>query len=193
MCRGAGDAGNSFAGSQWGCTAPLDFIPAQSGIMCAPMWVPRLRYRAWARGSRPPAWLPHQHVAEPARLALLCESREGYQNLSQLVTRFKMRETTKQEGAANFGDLQRHATGLVCMTGGDEGPLAAALMRGGEEAGREAVERLVHIFWFRKCFRRTATSPGARRGVEKSGRHPHRPFSEAACAGDQRCAVCQRL
>jgi error-prone DNA polymerase len=32
------------------------------------------------------------------------------------------------------------------MTGGDEGPLAAALMRGGEEAGRETVERLVHIF-----------------------------------------------
>jgi error-prone DNA polymerase len=26
----------------------------------------------------PPAWLPHQHVAEPARLPLLCESREGY-------------------------------------------------------------------------------------------------------------------
>src|SRR5580698_10973296 len=43
----------------------------------------------------PPAWLPHQHVAEPARLALLCESREGYQNLCQLVTRFKMRETAK--------------------------------------------------------------------------------------------------
>jgi error-prone DNA polymerase len=94
----------------------------------------------------PPAWLPHQHVAEPARLGLLCESREGYQNLCQLVTRFKMRETTKQEGAATFGDLQRYATGLVCMTGGDEGPLAAALMRGGEEAGRETVERLVHIF-----------------------------------------------
>jgi error-prone DNA polymerase len=94
----------------------------------------------------PPAWLPHQHVAEPGRLALLCESREGYQNLCQLVTRFKMRETTKQEGVANFGDLQRYARGLVCMTGGDEGPLAAALMRGGEEAGRETVERLVHIF-----------------------------------------------
>jgi error-prone DNA polymerase len=94
----------------------------------------------------PPAWLPHQHLTEPARLPLLCESREGYQNLCQLITRFKMRETTKQEGAANFGDLQRYSGGLVCLTGGDEGPLAAALMRGGEEAGREAVESLVRIF-----------------------------------------------
>ena len=94
----------------------------------------------------PPAWLPHQHGMEPARLPLLCESREGYQNLSQLVTHFKMRETTKQEGAATIGDLQQYAAGLVCLTGGDEGPLAAALMRGGEEAGRESVERLVCIF-----------------------------------------------
>jgi len=94
----------------------------------------------------PPAWLPHQHSAEPARLPLLCESRKGYQNLCQLITQFKMRETTKQEGAANFDDLQQYAPGLVCLTGGDEGPLATALMRGGEEAGRETVERLVHIF-----------------------------------------------
>jgi error-prone DNA polymerase len=35
---------------------------------------------------------------------------------------------------------------LVCLTGGDEGPLVAALMRGGEEAGRKIVERLTHIF-----------------------------------------------
>jgi error-prone DNA polymerase len=94
----------------------------------------------------PPAWVPHQHVAQPARLPLLCESREGYQNLCQLITQFKMRETTKQEGAANFDDLEQYAQGLVCLTGGDEGPLAAALMRGGEEAGREIVERLIRIF-----------------------------------------------
>jgi len=94
----------------------------------------------------PPAWLPHQHLAEPARLPLLCESRQGYQNLCQLVTRFKLRETAKQEGAANFDDLQQYASGLVCLTGGDEGPLAAALMRGGEQAGRKAVKQLVRIF-----------------------------------------------
>jgi error-prone DNA polymerase len=94
----------------------------------------------------PPSWVPHQHVAEPVRLPLLCESREGYQNLCRLITRFKMRETTKWEGAANVDDLQQFAYGLVCLTGGDEGPLAAALMSGGEEAGRETVERLVRIF-----------------------------------------------
>ena len=94
----------------------------------------------------PPAWLPHQSPAEPVRLPLLCETREGYQNLCQLITRFKMRETTKQEGVAKRSDLEEHAAGLVCLTGGEEGPLAAALMHRGEEAGRETVERLVQIF-----------------------------------------------
>jgi error-prone DNA polymerase len=94
----------------------------------------------------PPVWLPHQHLAEPTRLPLLCETREGYQNLCQLITRFKMRETTKQEGSAKLGDLEEYSRGLVCLTGGEEGPLAAALMNGGEAAGRASVERLVRIF-----------------------------------------------
>jgi error-prone DNA polymerase len=95
---------------------------------------------------RPPIWLPHQHKSEPARLPLLCESRQGYQNLCQLITQFKMRETTKNPGAATFDDLHQYATGLVCLTGGDEGPLAAALKQGDEAAGRAAVEQLIRIF-----------------------------------------------
>jgi len=94
----------------------------------------------------PPAWLPHQHKSEPARIPLLCESRLGYQNLCQLITKFKMREVTKSDGAATFDDLQQYARGMICLTGGDEGPLAAALARGGEPEGREVVEQLTRIF-----------------------------------------------
>src|SRR5579863_2248999 len=50
----------------------------------------------------PPEWLPHQHPDEPPRIVLLCASQVGYQNLCQLITRFKMREATKAEGAATF-------------------------------------------------------------------------------------------
>jgi error-prone DNA polymerase len=94
----------------------------------------------------PPSWLPHQHRDQPTRLPLLCTSRTGYQNLCQLITRFKMREETKGDGAATFDDLRLYAAGLVCLTGGDEGPLAAALAHGGESAGRESVEQLARIF-----------------------------------------------
>ena len=100
----------------------------------------------FGRRLTPPAWLPHQHLAEPARLALLCESPEGYQNLCQLLTHIKMRETAKNEGAAIFSDLRQYASGLICLTGGDEGPLAAALARGGEEAGHKSIEQLISIF-----------------------------------------------
>ncbi len=94
----------------------------------------------------PPDWLPHQYKSEPARLPLLCTSRVGYQNLCQLITQFKMRESTKGDGAATSDDLSQYSDGLVCLTGGDEGPLAAALAHGGEAAGCETVEQLIGIF-----------------------------------------------
>jgi error-prone DNA polymerase len=95
---------------------------------------------------RPPEWLPHRHAPEPARLPLLCTSRTGYQNLCQLITRFKMRETTKCEGAATLEELAQHSSGLVCLTGGDEGPVAAALMHDGESAAVKVTEQLVQLF-----------------------------------------------
>src|ERR1017187_10307275 len=94
----------------------------------------------------PAAWLPHQFPAEPPRLLLLCVSQTGYQNLCQLITRFKMREATKAEGAATLDDLEEFSAGLICLTGGDEGPLAAALTHGGSDAARKIAGRLKTIF-----------------------------------------------
>jgi error-prone DNA polymerase len=94
----------------------------------------------------PPDWLPHQHRPEPCRVSLLCESRTGYQNLCRLTTRLKLRERKKGEGAARLADVEDYATGLVCLTGGDEGPLAAAIVNEGEEAGRKVAETLVRTF-----------------------------------------------
>jgi len=94
----------------------------------------------------PAHWLPHQFPAEPARVVLLCASQAGYQNLCQLVTRFKMREATKAEGSATVEDLEEFAGGLICLSGGDEGPLAAALTRGGESEARKIADRLATIY-----------------------------------------------
>jgi error-prone DNA polymerase len=77
---------------------------------------------------------------------LLCASQTGYQNLCQLITRFKMREVTKTEGAATLDDLAEFSAGLICLTGGDEGPLAAALAEGGTDQARKAAEHLVAIY-----------------------------------------------
>ena len=93
-----------------------------------------------------PGWLPHRLSSEPSRLPLLCTSPTGYQNLAQLITRFKMREPVKSEGAATLRDLEEFSGDLICLTGGDEGPLAAALTHGGEAAGRKLLEHLTRIF-----------------------------------------------
>jgi error-prone DNA polymerase len=94
----------------------------------------------------PPAWLPHQCPDEPPRLLLLCATQTGYQNLCQLITRFKMREATKSEGAASFDDLAEFSDGLICLTGGEEGPLAASLAHGGQKESHKMVERLAAIY-----------------------------------------------
>src|SRR5450432_1121795 len=92
---------------------------------------------------RPPLWVPHSVPVEPVRFSLLAESATGYQNLCRLITRYKLREGTKAEGSATLADVQEHSRGLICLTGGDEGPLAGALARGGFDEAQREVERLV--------------------------------------------------
>ena len=107
--------------------------------------------------------------AELPRLALLCRSREGYQNLCRLITRIKLRAPkypaaipqrkiavsqcktndellTQCRAIASFPDLSEHAAGLICLTGGEEGPLARALDRGGIRQGRKILEQLIAIY-----------------------------------------------
>jgi error-prone DNA polymerase len=94
----------------------------------------------------PAEWLPHQHRPEPPRITLLCASQTGYQNLCQLITRFKMRETTKGEGAAILDDLDEFSAGLICLTGGSEGPLASSLVHSGESGASIILDQLASIY-----------------------------------------------
>ena len=79
------------------------------------------------------------------RLPLLIYSRTGYQNLCRLITKMKLR-SAKNEGAVTEEELREHSAGIICLTGGDDGPLAAALRCGGLEEARLAVARLGNIF-----------------------------------------------
>ncbi len=79
------------------------------------------------------------------RVPLLVSTREGYQHLCRLITKMKLR-AKKGEGAVRPEELQEHASGLICLTGGDEGPLAAALRNGGIDEARRTIDQLVGIF-----------------------------------------------
>ena len=94
-----------------------------------------------------PHWMPPTAAPEqPVRLALLVKNRTGYQNLCRLMTRYKLREKEKGTGTAPLEEIARHAEGLVCLTGGEEGVLAASLCRGGEEEARKNIETLTSLF-----------------------------------------------
>ena len=57
-----------------------------------------------------------------ARLPLLVKNRTGYRNLSRLITAMKMR-SEKGAGSVSLLELAEYAEGLVCLTGGIDGPL----------------------------------------------------------------------
>ncbi len=96
--------------------------------------------------AQPPAWQPHAIPTRPVRLSLLCEDQTGYQNLSQLISAYKLAQRSKGDGIAPVRSVEQHATGLVCLTGGDEGPLAAALEHGGIPQARSTLDRLLQTF-----------------------------------------------
>ena len=85
------------------------------------------------------------------RLPLLVATRAGYQNLCRLITKMKLR-AKKGEGAVSAEELVEHAPGLICLTGGAEGPLAAALQQGGIDEARRQVDRLIGIFGHKNVY-----------------------------------------
>src|SRR5215831_10851777 len=99
------------------------------------------------------------------RVSLLCASPAGYRNLCRLITRTKLRAPKyptklprsmkngeseellpQTQAVASMAELSEFASGLICMTGGDEGPLAYALANGGIEEARRTLEQLIAVY-----------------------------------------------
>jgi error-prone DNA polymerase len=87
---------------------------------------------------------------EGSRWPLLVQNRTGYQNLCRLVTRMKLR-AKKGEGRAALEEIAEHAEGLICLTGGEEGPLAFSLRSGLEEASSRA-EWMSQVFGKKRVY-----------------------------------------
>ncbi|NOZ78329.1 MAG: DNA polymerase III subunit alpha [Acidobacteria bacterium] len=79
------------------------------------------------------------------RLTLLAASRTGYRNLCRLLTA-AARGRPKGQARASWQQVAAHAAGLVCLTGGDEGPVVRTLLHHGPLAARDLLERLAASF-----------------------------------------------
>ncbi len=82
-------------------------------------------------------------------IPLLVRNRMGYQNLCRLITLMKLRvpkHAKVGECAATTDELAAHAEGLVCLTGGSDGPVAQSIDHRGHREAQEAAERLIDMF-----------------------------------------------
>ncbi|HEY8184684.1 MAG TPA: error-prone DNA polymerase [Pyrinomonadaceae bacterium] len=85
-------------------------------------------------------------------IPVLVRNRKGYQNLCRLITLMKLRvpkHAKPGECAVTPDELAEYAEGLVCLTGGHDGPLAKTLNPRDTENTREAQRRaewLVDVF-----------------------------------------------
>ena len=102
--------------------------------------------------STPPLAPPYQGGNQPVatfRYPLLVTSRTGYQNLCRLITRMKItrpKNSPPEVYAAAREDLRPYTEGMICLTGGDEGPLSAALARDGLAGGEQCLRDLAELF-----------------------------------------------
>jgi error-prone DNA polymerase len=91
-------------------------------------------------------------MEDGSHLTLLCETRTGYANLCRLVTAAHA-GTRPRPGreplppSTAYGDLERHAGGLICLSGcARDGALARAIEDGRHADAAAAGRRLLRIF-----------------------------------------------
>ena len=84
-------------------------------------------------------------------LPLLVESREGYQNLSRLITRAQLSHP-KGECRVRWDELESFHQGLICLTGDEEGAIRKHLQRRHFSQAESTLHRLVQIFGSDRVF-----------------------------------------
>ena len=80
-------------------------------------------------------------LEDGAVLPVLVESRTGYRNLCQLITRAKLRGT-KTDAPMHWDELAEFAEGLIALTGDDEGPIQRCLENDDLAGARNGMARM---------------------------------------------------
>ena len=83
---------------------------------------------------------------EPDRLVLLVQSETGYKNLSRLSSKAYLQSEGGETPQIDMADLRQWGDGLICLTGGAEGPLGRLLIAGQNERARELLADLMGVF-----------------------------------------------
>ncbi len=81
----------------------------------------------------------------PAPLVLLAQSEAGYENLMKLSSCLYV-DKGGQLPQVTLDELDRHSAGLICLSGGPDGPVGMLLQLGQRDAAEDLMRRLKSIF-----------------------------------------------
>ncbi|MDU8912050.1 DNA polymerase III subunit alpha [Aestuariicoccus sp. MJ-SS9] len=169
LCAAAGmpavavtDSNNLFAA--------LEFSVAASGAGIQPIVGCQvdLRFVDPAPGERPRA---------PAPLVLLAQNEAGYENLMKLNSCLYLRKGSELP-YVSLEELERHAGGVICLSGGPDGPVGMLLQQGQRPAAQTLMTHLHKMFGDR-LYVELQRHPGEG-GLPENERATERGFVEMA-------------
>jgi len=80
------------------------------------------------------------------RLVLLAQNRTGYGHLMKITSRAFLRSDLEGETAVSCDWLSGHTEGVICLTGGYDGPVDQLLRSGAEAEARACLETLARLY-----------------------------------------------
>ncbi|MDK3073990.1 DNA polymerase III subunit alpha [Sedimentitalea sp. JM2-8] len=88
---------------------------------------------------------PGERAARPAPLVLLAQSETGYENLMKLNSCLYIGKDG-QTPQVTLDELAAHSAGVICLTGGPDGPVGRLLQAGQRAAAEALLQRLAQAF-----------------------------------------------
>ncbi len=92
-------------------------------------------------------WLePEGSDKSPTRLLLLVQDRQGYLNLSELLSRAWIQNVQRNQACLKWEWLEELQQGLICLSGAQHGGVGLALLQGDMARARDWARRLSALF-----------------------------------------------
>lgn len=83
---------------------------------------------------------------DPDKIVLLAQNDAGYANLMKLSTKAYLEPPPGEVAQVSWEDIERHNEGLLCLTGGPQGPIARLLNEGQTDTARAQLDHLKQIY-----------------------------------------------
>ncbi|MGB8315074.1 MAG: DNA polymerase III subunit alpha, partial [Aestuariivirga sp.] len=106
------------------------------------------------------------HARKLPPIALLAKDEPGYRNLMKLSSRAFLQTPEHELPHVTWEMLEQLSEGLICLSGGPDGPIDDALVQGQSSLARQLVERLKGLFGDRFYIELQRHGTEAERGSE---------------------------